>query len=92
MRAELGLRSPLDDRMGRRRALDDGAPLAADSYDDDDRRYAASTDNDYASSDPDFVDSRAGGQLRAHDGSEWDHLKRVVRDAWHRMTGHGPPH
>jgi hypothetical protein len=80
LRAELGLRSPLEDRSSiPRRALDDGAPIAADAYDDDDRRYEG---------DADFVDSRGRDVMRTRDSSEWDHVKRVVRDAWHRMTGH----
>jgi general stress protein YciG len=88
MRAELGLRSPLDDqRMGRRRVLDDGAPFAPDAYDDDDRRYAAGADSEYGT-ETGFVDAREPHPLPDADGSEWDHIKRVVRDAWHRMTGH----
>jgi hypothetical protein len=72
----------------RRRTLDDGAPVVAGPYDDDDRRYAEGADNDYETESGGFVDTRDPGPLRGHEGSEWAHLKRVVRDAWHRMTGH----
>jgi hypothetical protein len=90
MRAELGLRSPLDDqRATGRRVLDDGAPFAPDPYDDDGRRYAGGTDTDSEyGAENGFVDAREPHPLQDADGSEWDHIKRVMRDAWHRMTGH----
>jgi hypothetical protein len=72
----------------RRRTLDDGAPLVAEPYDDDDRRYAEGADNGYGTEAGGFVDTRDPSPLRSHEGSEWAHIKQVVRDAWHRMTGH----
>jgi hypothetical protein len=88
VRAELGLRSPLDDKPGsRRRVLDDGAPFAEGALSEDDRRYASDDDSEYGT-DRDLAGARNPRRLQNPDGSEWDHLKRVVRDAWHRMTGH----
>lgn len=92
MSAELGLHSPLEDRFGARRtALDDGAPLARNAYDDDDRRYAAQDDNDDAS-DNTFVDVRDPRHRSARATSEWRHMKQIVRDAWHKVTHPGRHH
>jgi hypothetical protein len=89
--AELGLHSPLKDRFGTpRTALDDGAPLARGTYDDDDRRYAAQEETDESSDE--FVDARDPRNRSGRASSEWSHMKQVVREAWHKVTHPGRHH
>lgn len=92
MGAELGMHSPVDDRMGAHRtALDDGAPLARGGYEDDARQYAAQ-DDAVLSGDDAFVDTRDPHRRDQNVPTEWNHMKQAVRNVWHKMTHPGRHH